>query len=81
MLSSFALILDRTAKQNLKLSKHVTLLEGLLPICSYCKNIRDQNDQWQPMEKYIMARSEAKFTHGICPDCLKKHYGDVLAKM
>lgn len=81
VLSSFALILDRTAKQTLKLSKHVLLLEGLLPICSYCKKIRDQGDEWQPMEKYIMARSEAKFTHGICPECLQKHYGDILANM
>jgi hypothetical protein len=81
VLSSFVLILDRTAKQTLKLSKHVLLLEGLLPICSYCKKIRDKSDEWQPMEKYIMERTEAKFTHGICPECLKKHYGDVMAQM
>ena len=81
VLSSFAVIVDRNARQTLRLSKQVTLLEGLLPICSYCKNIRDQNDQWRPMEEYIMARSEATFTHGICPDCMRKHYGDILAEM
>jgi hypothetical protein len=81
VLCSFALILDRTAKQTLKLSKQVQFLEGLLPICSYCKKIRDQSDEWQPMEKYIMERSEAKFTHGICPECLQKHFGDIIAKM
>jgi hypothetical protein len=80
VLSSFALIIDRTAIQTRKLSRQVTLLEGLLPICSYCKKIRDQKDQWQVMEQYIMDRSVATFTHGICPDCLREHYGDVLKK-
>jgi hypothetical protein len=80
VLSSFALIIDRTAIQTRKLSRQVSLLEGLLPICSYCKKIRDQKDQWQVMEKYIMDRSVATFTHGICPDCLREHYGDVLMK-
>ncbi len=78
VLSSFALIIDRTAIQTRELSRRVSLLEGLLPICSYCKKIRDQKDQWQVMEKYIMDRSAATFTHGICPDCLREHYGDVL---
>jgi hypothetical protein len=78
VLSSFALIIDRTAIQTRKLSRQVSLLEGLLPICSYCKKIRDQKDQWQVMEKYIMDRSEATFSHGICPDCLREHYGEVL---
>jgi uncharacterized membrane protein len=80
VLSSFALIIDRTAIQTRKLSRQVSLLEGLLPICSYCKKIRDQKDQWQVMEKYIMDRSEAKFSHGICPDCLREHFGDVPKK-
>jgi hypothetical protein len=80
VLSSFALIIDRTAIQTRKLSRQVSLLEGLLPICSYCKKIRDQNDQWQVMEKYIMDRSVATFTHGICPDCRREHFGDVPMK-
>lgn len=78
VLSSFALTIDRTAIQTRRLSRQVSLLEGLLPICSYCKKIRDQNDKWQVMEKYIMDRSAATFTHGICPDCMREHYGDVL---
>jgi hypothetical protein len=80
VLSSFALIIDRTAIQTRKLSRQVSLLEGLLPICSYCKRIRDQKDQWQVMEKYIMDRSVATFTHGICPDCLREYYGNVSMK-
>lgn len=78
VLSSFALIIDRTATQTRALSRQVSLLEGLLPICSYCKKIRDQKNEWQVLERYIMDRSAATFTHGVCPDCMQKHYGDVL---
>lgn len=80
VLSSFAIIIDRTAIQTRKLSKQVSLLEGLLPICSHCKKIRDQNDHWQVVENYFMERSAATFTHSICPDCMREHYGDVLNK-
>ena len=47
----------------------VSQLQGLLPICSYCKKIRDHENDWQQLESYIAARSDANFTHGICPDC------------
>ncbi len=77
VLSSFALIIDRTANQTRELSRHVSLLEGLLPICSYCKKIRDQNNEWHVLERYIMDRTPTTFTHGICPDCLQKHLGDI----
>jgi hypothetical protein len=77
VLSSFALIIDRTAVQTRILSRHVQMLEGLLPICAYCKKIRDEKEEWQPMEKYIQERTPAKFTHGICPDCVRKHYGEI----
>ncbi len=76
VLSSFALIIDRTADQTRQLSRQVSLLEGLLPICSYCKKIRDQNEEWQVLEKYIMERTPATFTHGICPDCLREQLGN-----
>ena len=75
VLSSFALIIDRTAVQSRELSERVSLLEGLLPMCSYCKKIRDEHDQWQVLEKFIMDRSAATFTHGICPDCLREQLG------
>jgi hypothetical protein len=55
-------------------------LEGFLPICSSCKRIRDEQGNWQQMEAYIHARSEAKFTHGICPQCAQKLYPDVFPK-
>jgi methyl-accepting chemotaxis protein len=48
-------------------------LEGILPICMYCKKIRDDKDNWQILEQYISAHSEAMFSHGICPNCEKMH--------
>jgi len=50
----------------------VTRLEGLLPICSYCKNIRSDGDSWQQMEQYIAEHSDAQFSHGICPPCYER---------
>jgi PAS domain S-box-containing protein len=52
----------------------VRQLEGLLPICASCKRIKDDRETWQVLEVYIQARTEAKFTHGICPECLRKLY-------
>jgi PAS domain S-box-containing protein len=52
----------------------VKTLSGLLPICAACKKIRDDKGYWNELETYIRAHSEAKFTHGICPDCAKKLY-------
>jgi phosphoserine phosphatase RsbU/P len=51
---------------------NIKQLQGLLPICSYCKKIRDDNDYWNQVEEYITQHSELKFTHGICPDCYRK---------
>jgi sigma-B regulation protein RsbU (phosphoserine phosphatase) len=50
----------------------VKQLKGLLPICMYCKKIRDDRNYWQQVESYISRHSEAEFTHGICPDCYHK---------
>lgn len=50
----------------------ISQLQGILPICSYCKNIRDDKNYWQHVESYISRHSEAKFSHGICPDCYER---------
>ena len=50
----------------------VKLLQGILPLCSYCKKIRDDRNYWQQVEHYIAERSEAEFSHGICPDCYEE---------
>lgn len=51
---------------------NVKHLEGIIPICMYCKKIRDDKESWQQMESYISSHSEALFSHGICPDCFPK---------
>ena len=52
----------------------IKTLSGLLPICSWCKKIRDDTGYWRQIEAYVSEHSEAEFTHGICPDCLGKTY-------
>jgi len=52
----------------------VKLLSGLLPICASCKKIRDDKGYWNQVETYLLEHSQAKFTHGICPECGKKLY-------
>jgi PAS domain S-box-containing protein len=54
----------------------IQTLSGLLPICSWCKKIRDDEGYWNQIETYIGDHSEAEFTHSICPECMKKHYPD-----
>jgi PAS domain S-box-containing protein len=54
----------------------IKTLTGLLPICASCKNIRDEQGKWTPVERYVRDRSEAQFTHGICPECAARLYPD-----
>jgi PAS domain S-box-containing protein len=54
----------------------VTALSGMLPICMHCKQIRNDAGYWEQIEAYISSRSEAQFSHGICPTCMAKHYPD-----
>lgn len=55
----------------------VRQLSGLLPICSYCKKIRDDNGYWNQVDEYIQEHSDADFSHSICPGCAEKHYPDM----
>ena len=55
----------------------VKTLTGLLPICSACKKIRDDQGYWNHVEAYIESHSEATFSHGMCPECGKQWYPDV----
>ena len=50
----------------------VKMLQGLLPICLYCKKIRDDRNYWQQLDKYVAEHTEAKFSHGICPECYEQ---------
>jgi len=55
---------------------NIKTLRGMLPICASCKKIRDDKGYWNQIEDYILARSEALFTHGICPECARKQHPD-----
>jgi PAS domain S-box-containing protein len=59
----------------------VKLLSGLLPICAACKKIRDDEGAWSQLETYVQRRSEATFSHGLCPDCTQKLYPDLFAEI
>lgn len=63
---------DRVTELEKALS-HIKTLQGFLPICSYCKKIRNDQDYWEQVEGYITKHSEVVFSHGICPDCYEKY--------
>jgi PAS domain S-box-containing protein len=69
---SWKIGLDITELETVR--EKVKILQGLLPICASCKQIRDAKGVWTPLETYIAEQSEADFTHGICPACLAKLY-------
>lgn len=52
-------------------------LHGLLPICSHCKSVRNDTGYWESVETYVSSHSEADFSHGICPSCMKVHYSAI----
>jgi hypothetical protein len=56
------------------------LLEGIVPVCSNCRKIRDEKGSWSPMEVYFHERARTDFSHGICPDCLANLYPEVAQK-
>jgi hypothetical protein len=66
--------------QREKALSELKILTGLLPICAACKKIRNDEGYWERIEGYIMAHSQATFTHGICPECNEELYGDLLSK-
>jgi hypothetical protein len=68
MLCAFAFLVAHAAGQR----RRIAALEGLLPVCAWCKRIRDEHDVWQPLDTYLSRRAELSLTHGICPDCMGK---------
>ena len=59
-----------------KALSEIKTLRGILPLCSFCKKIRDDKGYWEQVDVYINKYSEADISHSICPECLKKHYPD-----
>jgi DNA-binding response OmpR family regulator len=67
-----SLLAGRIAELQAALNQ-IKTLKGLLPICMYCKKIRDDRQYWQQVEHYVTTHTEAQFSHSICPDCYKKY--------
>jgi len=68
---------DRLVAQADELRKalsQVKTLRGFIPICCHCKRVRGDKDYWRDVEEYVSAHTDALFSHGLCPDCLAKHY-------
>tara|TARA_Y100001968_G_scaffold322975_1_gene359944 strand:- start:5734 stop:6069 length:336 start_codon:yes stop_codon:yes gene_type:complete len=57
---------------------HMHNMEGILTNCSYCKEVRDTNGEWQHLEKYLSKITDIRFSHGICDSCMEEHFPDVL---
>ena len=75
-----ALWFVRLSEHERALHQEVQTLKGLLPICSFCKSIKNDAGEWEHLERFISRRSETKFSHGLCPSCQETHYGEVLRR-
>jgi hypothetical protein len=80
VLSLLAFLTSRVAIQDRTLRREVAMLERILPICSFCKKIRDHDESWQPLETYFRNHSDLAFSHGLCPDCAQRHFPDYFEK-
>lgn len=66
-----------TLHKTAQLTSQIETLSGMLPLCAWCKKIRNDKGYWEQIEKYISVRSSASFTHGVCPECQKKLLWDI----
>ena len=80
VLALIALLTAHMGKLHRALQLRVKTLEGLLPICAFCKRIRDERGEWNGIETYITSHSAAQFTHSYCPECIKQNYAEYLEK-
>jgi CheY-like chemotaxis protein len=80
MAVEIAALKDKSFKREQELKQEINLLKGFLPICASCKRIRDDKGYWEQIELYISKRSEAEFSHGICPECRDELYGEFLSR-
>lgn len=66
-----------TLRRTVQLANQIETLSGLLPVCAWCKRVRNDRGYWEQIERYISSRSAASFTHSICPDCQRKFEADL----
>jgi phosphoserine phosphatase RsbU/P len=71
----------RVAERILRFTTQVRQLEAFLPICSYCKKVRDDQNYWQGIETYINARTGSEFSHSVCPECYERVIAPELARL
>lgn len=69
--STFAILIDLVARQRAE----IRVLKGIVPTCAWCRKVQDGEGCWHQMEAYISERSDAQFSHGICPECAKENFG------
>jgi len=77
----FAIFALRRWRELQEVLGNIRILRGLLPLCASCKKIRDDKGYWNQLEAYILNHSDARITHGICPECMKQLYGDFLEEV
>ena len=70
--------LEARNRELAKALAEIKTLRGIVPICAHCKKVRDDKGFWRQVESYVQEHSEAQFSHGICPACIKETYGDLL---
>lgn len=63
-----------TAARLLDAQTRLQTMVSLIPICSHCRKVRDETNQWMTLERLVQAKTGSRFTHGICPDCVREHY-------
>ena len=71
-----ALLMFRLCEHERALERNLTMLQGLLPLCSHCKRIKNASNEWEPFESYLESRTGVEFSHGICPQCAHERYPD-----
>lgn len=74
---------DRLSETNSDLRQaleEVKTLSSLLPICSHCREVRSDDGYWSDLESYLRARTDTRFSHGICPPCFEEHYPELAKK-
>ena len=80
VLAGFGVLIAKVAEQQRMLAARVQILEGILPICAFCKKIRRADGKWEAIEVYVGKRSSAQFTHGFCEACGKEQYGEYVSE-
>ncbi|MEO8090327.1 MAG: hypothetical protein ABI703_08530 [Gemmatimonadales bacterium] len=74
ILVGLSFLIDNVLQQQ----RAIRVLQGLLPICAFCKKIRDESGQWRQLETFITERSAARFSHTFCQECGRRHYPDIV---